>query len=59
MEKTVVDKNLFMMCLALNPPARTDMPDAFHVRRCRRDELSDGRPCLLILRRLRMNPGDL
>ena len=39
MEKIVADKNLFMMCLALNPAALTDMPDAFHVRRCRRDEL--------------------
>lgn len=34
------DKNLFMMCHALNPNAVSDLPDRYHVRTCRRDELS-------------------
>ena len=35
----IPDKNLFMMCRALNARALTDVPSGFHVRSCRRDEL--------------------
>lgn len=35
----LADKNLFMMCAALNRTALSDLPDAYHVRTCRRDEL--------------------
>lgn len=33
------DKNLFMMCDALNPAALTQLSAAYYVRTCRRDEL--------------------
>ena len=33
------EKNLFMMCSALNPAALSELPHAYHVRPCRRDEL--------------------
>ena len=31
--------NLFMMCTALNESALTDIPEGFHIRTCRNDEL--------------------
>ena len=33
------DCNLFMMCEALNEAALTSVPEGFHIRPCRRDEL--------------------
>lgn len=38
-EEEIPDKNIFMMCAALNPNAPAKMPDGFSVRSCRRDEL--------------------
>jgi len=40
MEKQIADKNLFMMCEALNLAALTESSDAYHVRTCRSDELN-------------------
>ena len=39
MEKDLANKNLFMMCKVLNPEALAELPNAYHVRTCRRDEL--------------------
>jgi hypothetical protein len=39
-EDTIPDKNLFMMCDRLNPRALRPLPDGYHVRYCRRDELA-------------------
>lgn len=39
MENDIPDKNLFMMCKALNPDALTKLPKEYHIRACRRDEL--------------------
>lgn len=39
MSTELPDKNLFMMCKELNSSALSALPDGFHVRRCRRDEL--------------------
>lgn len=33
------DKNIFMMCKTLNRTALTPLPDGFHIRNCRKDEL--------------------
>jgi len=33
------DGNLFMMCSRLNPSALTEIPEGFHIRLCRREEL--------------------
>jgi len=33
------DKNLFMMCKALNTDALSKLPKGYHVRRCKRNEL--------------------
>lgn len=38
-DEPLAEKNLFMMCAALNPKALTELPDAYHARTCRRDEL--------------------
>lgn len=35
----IPDKNLFMMCRALNPNALSELSKAYQVRTCRRDEL--------------------
>ncbi len=35
----IEDKNLFMMCEALNPAALTQLSPAYYVRTCRTDEL--------------------
>ncbi len=40
MGNDIPDKNLFMRCPALNPKAVSDLPDRYHVRTCRRNELS-------------------
>lgn len=36
----IEDKNLFMMCEALNPAALTQLSPAYYVRTCRTDELA-------------------
>ncbi len=38
MENEIPDKNLFMMC-KLNTSAFAELPDGYHVRTCRRNEL--------------------
>ena len=38
-EEEIPDKNIFMMCEALNPKALTELPVGYSVRNCRRDEL--------------------
>lgn len=40
MEKDIADKNLFMMCQTLNPKAVTELPNAYYVRTCRKNELA-------------------
>lgn len=39
MKEQLPDKNIFMMCKALNPNALCELPAGFHMRSCRRDEL--------------------
>ena len=39
MGNEIPDKNLFMICKALNHNALSGLPEAYHVRPCRRDEL--------------------
>ena len=39
MEDTIPDKNLFMMCGALEQSALSELPNGYQLRRCRRDEL--------------------
>jgi hypothetical protein len=39
MENEIPDKNLFMMCKKLNTSAFAELPDGYHVRTCRRNEL--------------------
>lgn len=39
MTEEIPDLNIFMMCPSLNREALSDMPDEFHLRNCRRDEL--------------------
>lgn len=38
-EEEIPDKNIFMICKALNSNALSEMPAGFYVRNCRRDEL--------------------
>ena len=38
-ENGIPEKNLFMMCKALNSNAISELSDEYHVRTCRRDEL--------------------
>jgi ribosomal protein S18 acetylase RimI-like enzyme len=40
LEKEIADKNLFMMCKALNPSALTELSNEYHVRTCRRNEIN-------------------
>lgn len=40
MEKEIPDKNLFMMCKALNNNALSELSNEYHVRTCRRNELA-------------------
>ncbi|NET31693.1 MAG: GNAT family N-acetyltransferase [Cyanothece sp. SIO1E1] len=40
MEKETVDLDLFMMCPALDRRALSSLPDGYHVRSCRPDELA-------------------
>ena len=40
MGNEIPDGNLFMMCSVLNPDAVAALPDRYHVRTCRRSELS-------------------
>ncbi len=39
MENEIPDKDLFMMCKKMNPNALAELPNGYHVRNCRRDEL--------------------
>lgn len=39
MSHEIPDKNLFMMCRKMNIGALSPLPDEYHVRTCRRDEL--------------------
>ena len=39
-EEEIPDKNIFMMCEALNRHALSELPGGFSVRNCRREELS-------------------
>lgn len=39
MEEEIPDKNLFMMCSTLAQSALRALPDGYHIRNCRRDEL--------------------
>lgn len=39
MEEQIPDKNLFMMCRKLNNDATRKIPNGFHVRYCRKNEL--------------------
>lgn len=39
LENGIPEKNLFMMCKALNSNAISELSDEYHVRTCRRDEL--------------------
>lgn len=39
MSEEIPDKNLFMMCSALNPAAFRSLPSGFHIRKCRENEL--------------------
>ena len=39
MEEEIADKNLFMMCKELNYNALAQLPNEYHVRTCRRNEL--------------------
>ena len=38
-EKNIPDLNIFMMCDELNKEALSDIPNGFHIRYCRKDEL--------------------
>ena len=38
-EQDIPDKNLFMMCDQLNWNASRELPDGYHVRNCRKDEI--------------------
>lgn len=38
-EEEIPDKNIFMICEALNPDALSELPVGYSVRNCRRDEL--------------------
>ena len=38
-EQNIPDKNIFMMCEQLNIHALRELPDLYHVRNCRKDEL--------------------
>ncbi len=40
MDDQILDKNLFMMCPHLNRQAISELPDGFHIRSCRKEELS-------------------
>jgi ribosomal protein S18 acetylase RimI-like enzyme len=39
LEEDIPDLNIFMMCRKLDGDAPGDLPDAYHVRNCREDEL--------------------
>ena len=39
MEEQIPDKNLFMMCRKLDKDATRELPNGFHVRYCRKNEL--------------------
>ena len=39
MKNEIPDKNLFMMCRALNPDALSELSKEYHVRTCRKNEL--------------------
>lgn len=39
MGDTIPDRNLFMMCERLNRDALRDLPEGYHARHCRKDEL--------------------
>lgn len=39
MSNDISEKNLFMMCRKLNPNALSELPNEYHVRTLRRDEL--------------------
>ena len=38
-EKNIPDLNIFMMCEKLNENALKEIPNGFHIRTCRKDEL--------------------
>jgi GNAT superfamily N-acetyltransferase len=38
-EEEIPDKNIFMICRALNPDALSELPAGYYLRNCRRDEL--------------------
>lgn len=40
MKEEMSNKNLFMMCKQLNSNACSKLPDKYHIRTCRRDELN-------------------
>ena len=40
MKEEIPDKNLFMICKKLNLNALSELPNEYHVRTCRRDELA-------------------
>ena len=39
LEKEIPDLNIFMMCMHVNPHAYRSLPEGFHIRTCRKDEL--------------------
>lgn len=39
LEKNIPDLNIFMMCEKINSSALRKLPDGFHIRTCRQDEL--------------------
>jgi len=39
MEIEIPDKNLFTMCKKLNTSEPSELPNGYHVRTCRRNEL--------------------
>ena len=38
-EKNIPDLNIFMMCEKLNENALSEIPECFHIRNCRKDEI--------------------
>lgn len=38
-DEDILDKNLFMVCRQLNEDALSEMPNGYHIRHCREDEL--------------------
>lgn len=54
-EKDIPDLNIFMMCEKLNNNALSELPEGFHIRTCKPEELKYGKNFPLIMKKKKKN----